>query len=329
MPAWILELSGWFFMILFGVTTGWAAWQIQKRLAVYMDEDRWVITRLHKLRPDPSRKEAWHAHTLRKLDLAHVEFNKQDSGLLQHMDKMLRRCGPTMSWIRFALMFAGCCVVWMIVLWITRRAQGINILIVGVMLGGFTAWQWVLIIGNKRDDAFLGLFPEVLETMIRSVRAGATIDRALRIVGDKIREPFGSLFQTMSKQMQVGVPMNHVLKQTAEAIMIDDFRFFAIVLVIQQETGGALADVLNKLANLIRARHELRLKMHALTSESRTSAIIVGALPVGFGLILHVLSPGHFAPFFQNPTGQTLFNSALGLLGFGFFVLWKMTQIKV
>lgn len=328
--VWVYAGIGYLCLACFGGAFGYGLWHIYRTTSRYIDEDWWIQKRLESLLPPKTDVKEWlHQAALKRFDLSNIEIHQREQGFLVRLQKTLRRCGPSMSWIRFFLIIAGCSSVWIVILWLTKRAEGTNILLFGTILGVFTAYQWVVFMADRRDQEFLKLFPEVLETMIRTVRAGATIDRSLKIVGEKIREPFGSIFRTMSHQIQVGVPMDHVLKQTADTLMIDDFRFFAVVLSIQQETGGTLAEVLGKLSSLIRARQELRLKMHALTSESRTSAIIVGSLPVGFGVLLQLLSPGHFDPFFQNPTGHMLFNGALGLLGLGFFVLWKMTQIKV
>lgn len=325
------QIGGWFFLGVFGFVLGLASWMVYARFSQYWDEDHYIALRLKTLVPKKKKKDEWSlgAKAFKRFDLAHMNIDVSQQSGLHGIQSTLKRCGPSMTWFRFIILIIVMIVASGVVIFGTNRAEGIQAVMASLGLGTFGAYQILVFQANRRTRHLLRLFPEVLETMIRAVRAGATIVHALSIVGDKASEPFRTIFRDMSHRLQVGSSLEEALRKTSESLMLDDFRFFSVVLVIQQETGGALAHVLSKLATLIRARQELRLKMHALTSESRTSALIVGCLPLGFGVILQLLSPGHFDPFFYTELGHTLFNGALMLLGTGFFVLWKMTQIKV
>lgn len=214
-------------------------------------------------------------------------------------------------------------------LFLTKRASLDNSIVLGTSLGLFIGYQYAVFMAEKRKSIFLALFPEAIETMIRSVQSGAPISLSLYMVGEQNPEPIASVFRTMYEQTKLGVSIQDVLKNMSDKLMLDDFRFFAAVLTVQQEMGGGLVSILNSLIDLMRTRKEITTRIKTLSAEARISGIIVGALPIVFFIFMMFISPKHIATFFNNETGNTLFNLACGLMLTGGFTLWKMTKIKV
>lgn len=252
--------------------------------------------------------------------------------LLKHftaIQTILRRCGPEMGVTKYFIVNIVFVSAMICFLLFVARSSLFSSIMLGSALGVFGAYQYAAAVASRREANFLRLFPEALETLMRAVRSGATIHRAISVVATQAHEPIASVFTTITDQINLGVPLDTALRSMADVLLIDDFRFFAIVLSIQQETGGALSEILANLTALVRNRHQIKLKLRALSAEARTSAIVVGALPFALSVILYFLNPDHLKVFVTTEMGSTLLNVAIGLMATGAFVMWRMTNIKI
>lgn len=181
---------------------------------------------------------------------------------------------------------------------------------------------------NAWKKSFLKTFPFALDMITRGLKSGMTLGRGIAVVAEEIEEPVGSEFNYIASQLQIGVPPSEALNEAADRIGIDEFRFFALALIIQGEMGGSLADILGKLSELVRERDHFRQKVHTLSSESRVTAIIVGSLPIFLGITVEFISPGYMKFFFVDPKGKIMLWICLGLSMTGAFTINRMMSVK-
>ena len=198
-------------------------------------------------------------------------------------------------------------------------------LFVGVALPHFA----VNVLIGRRMNKFNSNFPDAIELMVRGLRSGLPITETLGIVANEIGGPVGIEFRAVSDKMKIGRTMEAALQETADRLGTPEFQFFVITLAIQRETGGNLAETLSNLADVLRKRAQMKLKIKAMSSESKASAYIVGSLPfVVFGLV-SMVNPGYMAGFFVD---QRLIVAGLGgmcWMGIGVFIMAKMVSFEI
>src|SRR3990170_2977302 len=162
---------------------------------------------------------------------------------------------------------------------------------------------------KRRFNKFNSNFPDAIELMVRGLRSGLPITETLGIVAGEIGGPVGLEFRAVSDKMKIGRTMDVALQETADRLGTAEFQFFVITLAIQRETGGNLAETLSNLADVLRKRAQMKLKIRAMSSESKASAYIVGALPfIVFGLV-YMMNPEYMGGFF---TDERLMVAGLG-----------------
>ena len=132
---------------------------------------------------------------------------------------------------------------------------------------------------NRRLKKFVTLMPEALDLIVRGIRSGLPASEALKTIADEIDDPVGTEFRQVTDQMRIGVALDEAMWSAARRLGIAEFNFLVISLSIQQETGGNLAEILEKLSDMVRRREQMRLKVKAMSSEARASAMIIGSLP--------------------------------------------------
>lgn len=180
--------------------------------------------------------------------------------------------------------------------------------------------------GKKRGKRFLKDLPDAIDLIVRSVKSGLPVSEAIFAISRDLKGPAAVEFTKISNQMRIGIPLDDAFARSVKRIGLSDFAFLAISLSITQETGGNLGETLTNLSRLLRLRQQMHLKIHALTSEARASAIIVGSLPFLVVGALMVLNPDYINTLFTDPTGHKVLYFAGGSLGMGFFVMSKIVK---
>ncbi|MFM7350452.1 MAG: type II secretion system F family protein [Erythrobacter sp.] len=200
---------------------------------------------------------------------------------------------------------------------------------VGLLVGAglpHMAVNWLI---NKRTNAFISKFPDGIELLVRGLRSGLPVTETLGIVAQEVPGPVGYEFKTVIDRIKVGKTMEDALQDTADKLGIAEFNFFTITLAIQRETGGNLAETLSNLANVLRQRAQMKLKIKAMSSESKASAYIVGSLPFFvFGAIM-VINPEYMGKFFVD---DRLIATGLGAgvwMGIGVWMMSKMINFEI
>lgn len=182
---------------------------------------------------------------------------------------------------------------------------------------------------EKRNAAFLNIFPDALDMIVRSLRSGYPLNSAVRMVADSMDSPVKEEFKQVADETAYGSALVESLKRLSNRIDEPDIRFFVVVLAVQQDVGGNLAEVLSNLSSIIRKRKHLRLKIKALTSEGVAAAWVLGMLPLFEFIMIRIFSPAHLEPFFTTHLGNMLLAGAIGIVVLGMVIVRKMINIDV
>jgi tight adherence protein B len=182
---------------------------------------------------------------------------------------------------------------------------------------------------SKRINDFTTKFPEAIELLVRGLKSGLPVSETLMVVSREIGGPVGEEVKIVTEKIKIGKTMEDALQDTADRLGTPEFQFFVITLAIQRETGGNLAETLSNLAEVLRKRAQMKLKIRAMSSESKASAYIVGSLPfVVFGLVWSV-NPGYLSGFFSEP--RLMIAGLIGLvwMGIGVAIMAKMVSFEI
>ena len=202
-------------------------------------------------------------------------------------------------------------------------------LIVGVAAGLALPRMFLNFLGKRRISQFITRFPDAIELLVRGLRAGLPIAETMGAVASEIDGPVGSEFQAVSDRMKIGRTLEAALQETADRLGTAEFQFFVITLAIQRETGGNLAETLSNLAEVLRKRMQMKLKIAAMSSESKASAYIIGALPfIVFGLISFI-SPSYMGAFFTDQRLMIAGAGGMVWMSIGAFVMRQMINFEI
>jgi tight adherence protein B len=198
-------------------------------------------------------------------------------------------------------------------------------LFAGIALPHFT----VSFLIKRRIAKFTVRFPDALELMVRGLRSGLPISETIGIVATEIPGPIQVEFQAVSDKMKIGRTMEVALQETADRLGTPEFQFFVITLAIQRETGGNLAETLANLADVLRKRAQMKLKIKAMSSESKASAYIIGSLPfIVFGLI-YSINPKYMGDFFVDQRLMIAGISGIFWMAIGAGIMAKMINFEI
>ena len=205
--------------------------------------------------------------------------------------------------------------------------------LLGLTFGLFVALGLPHLVINKmikrRVAKFNSNFPDAIELMVRGLRSGLPITETLGIVASEIPGPVGLEFRGVADKMKIGRTMEAALQDTADRLGTAEFQFFVITLAIQRETGGNLAETLSNLADVLRKRAQMKLKIRAMSSESKASAMIVGALPFIVFTLVWMINPGYMANFFVDERLIVAGIGGLVWMGIGVFIMAKMVNFEI
>ena len=189
-----------------------------------------------------------------------------------------------------------------------------------------------LVVGHfikRRTNQFNAKFPDGIELLVRGLRSGLPVAETLSVVGQEVPGPVGVEFRQVVERIKIGRTMEESLQETADKLGTAEFQFFVITLAIQRETGGNLAETLSNLADVLRKRAQMKLKIKAMSSESKASAYIVGSLPfIVFGLI-YWINPSYLGGFFEDDRLIVAGMFGLVWMSIGAFIMAKMVSFEI
>ncbi len=210
--------------------------------------------------------------------------------------------------------------------------SGQQLWITGLMtvVGGLGFPRWVInFLRGRRQKKFSTEFSTAIDVIVRGVKSGLPVNECLKIIGREAPRPVSDEFHMLVEGLRIGMTLEQTLLRMHERMPLQEVKFFGIVLLIQQKTGGNLAEALGNLATVLRSRKLMQGKIKALSSEAKASAYIIGSLPFLVMGAVKMSSPDYLDPLFNTRTGNfILIGAGLWMLS-GILVMKKMTQIKV
>jgi len=200
---------------------------------------------------------------------------------------------------------------------------------VAFLIGLVLPYSYITFRRNKRFEKFEELFPEAIDTLARAVRAGHAFTTALEMISGEVAEPVSGEFRQLYEEQKFGMPVRDALMNLTERMPLVDVKFFVTAVMLQRETGGNLAEILDNLSYVIRERFKIQRQVRVYTAQGRlTMAMLMGMPPIIVAVML-MLNPGFIRPLFSDPIGHTLLVGGITLQTVGYFVIRKIIRIQV
>jgi tight adherence protein B len=306
-------------------------------VALFGQDERRLRRRLDRLRAPGAARVEQSGRPVESL-----RRNRSDSSIAG-LDRLIKRFVPNIGLLRLRLGRSGwplkvgdylliCLALSAVTMLAMRLAFDFSVLIdalvaviVGVGLPHLALQQQI----NRRLKKFVAMLPEALDLIVRGIRSGLPASEALKTIADEIDDPVGTEFRQVTDQMRIGVALDEAMWTAARRLGIAEFNFLVISMSIQQETGGNLAEILEKLSDMVRRREQMRLKVKAMSSEARASAMIIGALPFIMCGVISFVNPGYMNVLFTDPRGWVMIGVGLTSLLIGLAVMAKMIRFEI
>lgn len=188
---------------------------------------------------------------------------------------------------------------------------------------------WLLMRRKSRYKKFAKQLPDALDLVARALRSGHSLAAAFDLVGQEVAEPLGTEFNRVFEEQNLGIPLDEAMNDLTDRIPNLDLKFFTTAIILQRQTGGDLAEILDKLSHLIRERFKIWGQVQALTGEGRLSGVILLALPPLLFLAIYYLNPDYVMVLFEDELGKKMLLGAIFMQVLGALVIRKIVNIKV
>jgi len=310
-------------MALSGIAVGGVVYVL---VMPYMSGERKASKRVGNVARVPSRAAVPRSLQIRKQQVQDTIKNteaKKKSKNRVPLRMRLIRAGLSMKPSTYYLLSCLTGVVGGFIVLVTGSSPLVSLLAAFACGFGLPRWNLARMI-KRRQAKFLLEFANAIDIMVRGVQSGLAFSDCMQIIARESPEPVRSEFADLLEQQKVGVPLSSAFERMLERMPLQEVNFFAIVIAIQNQTGGNLAEVLSNLAQVLRDRYRLEAKVRAFSAEAKTSAIIIGALPPCVILAVFFTSPGYISILWHDKLGNImLIGSAIWML-IGILVMRKM-----
>jgi len=270
-------------------------------------------------------------HQILKMDGSAVpsmlEQLARRSDLVGQLTRLSEQAGSKQSATDLLLVVATCGLAGGALGWWRIGSLG-GALLAGLLTGAMPV-LYLVVKRNRRLKRFELHFADAVDMISRSIRAGNALSAAIQMVGDEMADPVGHEFRHVTEEIRLGVDPGEALARLQDRIPTEDVQFFCNAVRIQRGAGGNLAEILDRLSDVIRKRFELLSHARVLSAQQRYAAIFVGLSPLLFSIIFYFLSPGYFDPLIESPVGPMLLGAGLGLELVGGLIIWRIARIKV
>ena len=182
---------------------------------------------------------------------------------------------------------------------------------------------------KRRLNSFAKLLPDALELIARALRAGHSLASGFKLVADEMSDPIGTEFGRVYEEQNLGIPLEQAIEDLSDRIPNLDLRFFATAVILQRQTGGDLAEILDKIGQLVRERFKIWGAIQALTGEGRISGIVLLGLPPALFIVIYRLNAEYIQVLFRDPLGKQMLAAAVFMQIVGALVIRKIVNIKV
>ena len=262
--------------------------------------------------------------SLKELEERQKAERKKSITLRARLEQAGLSWSPVQFWILSAVLGGVAAVATLV------AGQNILLVIAAGVIAGLGLPRWILgMARSRRQKKFVANFADALDVIVRGIKSGLPLNECLKIIAREGESPVKEEFQILVEGVAVGVDVDEGLRRMLRRMPLPELNFFSIVLSIQSKTGGNLAEALNNLSAVLRARKMMREKVSALSAEAKASAMIIGALPPGVAGMVSVISPDYIAPLFTTSIGQLILLGGLFWMAVGIFVMRGMINFKM
>ena len=269
----------------------------------------------------PSARRRNVQETLKDLEIK--QKHKASKSTNPPMQLRLEQAGLSLSIPRF---YAYSVVTGLVIMTICLFVGLPILLVLGAGFVGAVGLPRFLVnfIRKRRHAAFTEELANAVEVIVRGVKAGLPLNDCLRMIASEAKEPLKSEFRLVIEAMQLGMPIDEAVTRMYERVPLPETNFFGIVLSIQSKAGGNLSEALGNLAKVLRERKKMRAKIQAMSMEAKSSASIIGSLPVIATILVYLSSPDYIMVLFVTPIGQIVLGISLLWMLIGVFVMKRM-----
>lgn len=268
---------------------------------------------------------------MRKVVAARRPLIFADGQQINHADKLRLRLAQTgKKWTLQQYMYAsgGLAFVIMAILLLNGASFFLG-LFSGLLIGAGLPHMVVNFLVRRRIKNFTTNFPDAIELLVRGLKSGMPVSETLSVIAKEIAGSVGEEFKLVVEKIKIGKSMEEALQDTADRLGTPEFQFFVITLAIQRETGGNLAETLANLADVLRKRAQMKLKIRAMSSESKASAYIVGSLPFFVFGMIWTINQEYLSGFFYEPRLMIAGVAGAVWMAIGVFIMAKMVNFEI
>jgi tight adherence protein B len=199
----------------------------------------------------------------------------------------------------------------------------------GGLIGFFLPYSYAAHQRTKRFATFEELFPQAIDTLARAVRAGHAFTTALELISNEVPEPVSGEFRKLFEEQKFGLPVRDALANLSDRVPLVDVKFFVTAVMLQRETGGNLAEILDNLSYVIRERFKIQRQVRVYTAQGRLTMLLLMGLPPLIILVMRLMNPAFIQPLFSDPLGHALLVVGITLQTVGYFIIRRIIQIQV
>jgi tight adherence protein B len=248
--------------------------------------------------------------------------------VITSLNRLILQSGLTLGIARLILIFAiGAVVAFAATL--VLRGDLVEALLAAMFTAFVLPFMVLSLLRGRRRKKFGAQFPDAIDVIVRSLRAGHPVPIAISMVAREMPDPIGSEFGIVTDEITYGADLETAMRNLYFRIGQDDLPLFVTAVAIQGSTGGNLGEILENLSSVIRQRFKMRRKIKALAAEGRASATILAALPIGMFLIIQVVAPDFYASVWHHSITKIALAAAGGWMSIGILIMYRLVNFKI
>ncbi len=247
---------------------------------------------------------------------------------IESFNRLVMQSGLTIG-IKKLLLMIALATITAFALGMYFRGNLLDALLIALFGGILLPYMFIRFLRSRRQKAFGAQFPDALDMIVRSLRAGHPTPIALTMVAREMRDPIGSEFGIVVDEITYGADLETALRNLYVRIGQDDLPLFVTAVAIQGSTGGNLGEILENLSGVIRQRFKMRRKIRALAAEGRASALILSSLPIVMFLIIQIVAPDFYASVWDIPLTKHVLLTAGAWMGIGNLIMYRLVNFKI
>jgi len=249
------------------------------------------------------------------------------SSRVSRLQKYLLQANVQMRPGKFLLITASFAAVLGLSAWLLRISGGVQL--AAAAIGVVIPFLYVAQRRKARFYRFATRFPEAIDLLVRAVRAGHSLAGAIEMIAQELAEPLAGEFRKVFDEQKFGMPMRDALLNLADRVPLLDVKFFVTAVLLQRESGGNLAEILEKLSYLIRERFKLMRQLRVYTAHARVTMLILMGLPICWMLLVSIVNPDYLRPLYSDSMGQKMIATAVIMQFIGYLLIRKIARIRV